>query len=142
MLDSEEPVDPYKFESLACPRERSDFYESKQWKRRARAVRAVDHFQCQRCGESNRELHVHHFQPIYSVYSKKFARNFEMIRLRTWCKACHQNYHNNSIRNPQGFSIATTEEKADEKERDRERRRAHDQALECLYCKKFVWSKE
>jgi 5-methylcytosine-specific restriction endonuclease McrA len=140
LLNSEEPADSYNLRELACPNERSDFYESEQWKRRSKAVRAMDQFKCRNCGRSHVELHVHHVQPIYSSYSKKFERNFQVLRLKTLCKKCHKNYHKKSVRNTQGFEYATKRQKNEEVREDRRRKRTHDRKRECRYCREFVWN--
>lgn len=132
-------IDPYKLNNHACPHERRAFYNSDQWSRRAKAIRAMDWFTCQQCGAKDKELHAHHEAPIFSVFSKAFARNFQVIRIETWCVDCHSEYHEEADRTSKRFVLRPGEYSEDLHERDKERRRKHDAARECLWCKKFVW---
>jgi len=137
--DESVDTDPYKWHGHACPRERRAFYSSDQWSRRAKAIRAMDCFTCQRCGAGDKELHAHHEAPIFSVFSKKFKRNFDVTRITTWCTDCHRSFHENADRTWWGFALRPDGHSDDLHERDKERRRKHDAAQECLWCKRFVW---
>lgn len=139
-LESNKPTDPFQREGLACPQQRSAFYESSAWKRRAAAVRVMDRFTCQRCDESETVLHVHHKMPIQAVFGRTFYKNFETIRLVTYCQSCHEDYHQSTVRTPNGFHPATEESFFEERKQDKKRIEQHDAAQECRWCQRFVWN--
>lgn len=141
-LRSDEPKDPYKMHGIACRHEKSTFYDSPEWERRAKAIRAMDQFTCRSCGRSNVELHVHHLHPIHSVYGKKFYQNFDVVRMRTLCKSCHMDLHEGAIRGVKMFKTATDEEQEKHKKRRKREREMHDEVRECLWCQRFVWDTE
>lgn len=139
-MRSDSATDPYKRDGLACPRQRRAFYKSDAWSNRSATTRAIDGFTCQSCGVSDVELHAHHSAPIQSVFSRTFYKNFETNRLRTWCRSCHQEYHNNAVADVNGFHFAGHGELQKERKHNRDRREKHDEARECDWCKKFAWN--
>jgi len=131
--------DPYRIDGFACRHEQSAFYDSPEWQRRAKAVRAMDYFTCRSCHASNTELHVHHIQPIYSVHSRKFHRNFDVVRMRTLCKRCHMDLHEGAIKDVGSFRSASKEKQKEARQRRETRRAEHDEARDCLWCQRFEW---
>lgn len=141
-LSREQQVCPYHEEGLACPKQQSAFYDSAVWARRAKAVRAMDQYTCRSCGRGNRELHVHHVQPIYSVHSRKFHRNFDVCRMRSLCKSCHRDVHEGVLKDSGGFYNAPGREEAKAREARQQWRRWHDEFRDCLWCQRFEWEQE
>lgn len=138
-LNSDYPQDPYELDGHACRKERQAFYDSPEWQMRAKVVRSMDGLECRSCHHGNRELHVHHIQPIFSVYSKKFYKNFDVTRMRTLCKSCHMDLHKGVVKDANGFHPASEEDRQDAQAERERRRTQHDKARECIWCQRFEW---
>jgi 5-methylcytosine-specific restriction endonuclease McrA len=127
---------------VACRREQKMFYQTLEWQGRAKVRRAMDRFACTGCGTKNVELHVHHNEPIFSAYSRKFDHNFDLIRMRTLCVQCHSEFHDERIRTSYGFEIAKGKEKRAENDRMNQLMQLHDEVGQCPYCCNHVWQTE
>lgn len=126
--------------TLACPAEQAFFYQTPQWQDRAKAARVADGLRCTRCGGGG-VLHVHHTDPIWSAWSRKFEKNFRLDRLRTLCEECHEWKHQDMMKTVGGFQYASSpEEMETHREQRRERQRRHDRRRECQFCQQHVWS--
>ena len=125
---------------LACWREQEFFYESQEWEDCAAATRYLSGYTCEFCGARDTVLQAHHQQPIYSVFSMKGYRNFDQSRLMTLCRRCHHDHHRGLVKRDHGFQKATPEEKLEERHEAAERRKVHDEARECKWCRKMVWN--
>jgi 5-methylcytosine-specific restriction endonuclease McrA len=122
---------PYR-KGAACRREQAFFYETDEWKNRREVVRTLDRLTCQRCG--CRGYEAHHDEHIYSVFSGKFYRNFDVHRLRCLCKKCHATFHQSHVRGPSHFVEGSA---ADLKRRGQHRaalEELHDSLRECRFC--------
>ena len=132
---------PLQKSGFACPAEQEAFYGSEEWRQRAKAVRAMDGFQCRSCGQGNRELHVHHIQPIYSFFGRKGHRNFDVARMRTLCSSCHYDLHDGAVRDENGFHQAKSAEEQDQAAKFRDfAQQQHDDLKECQWCQQFEWT--
>jgi len=140
-LNSDEPQDPYELDGHACRSQQQVFYDSPEWQVRAKVVRSMDGLECRSCHRGNRELQVHHIQPILSVHSKKFYKNFDVTRMRTLCKSCHMDLHKGVVKDANGFHSASPDERQDAQSQRERRRTQHDKARECVWCQRFVWDK-
>lgn len=127
-------------DGIACRAEQEHFYASEEWDSRARVGRVIGRYRCRRCGRTDEALHVHHWQPIYSAYSRAFMKNFDTGRFSVLCGACHRRFHDTHVRRPWGFEPASRAEKALEREYLRRLNRLHDAAGACLWCCAHVWT--
>src|SRR5207302_283033 len=91
---------PYR-RGAACVAEQKFFYDTDEWKNRSTVVRIMDRFTCRHCGRPGNE--VHHDEHIYSVFSPKFYRNFDVCRLRCLCNECHAIFHRSHVRGASHF---------------------------------------
>ncbi len=127
-------LEPYR-DGEACLVEQSFFYASPEWADRRDVVRTMDNFKCRMCGLKGEELQVHHDDLIYSVFSRHFDRNFDVCRLRTACKSCHEDFHRTHVRGISDFRLAQS---SDQVHRSRDWRHAierlHNALRECRFC--------
>jgi len=120
----------------ACPAEQSFFYGTSEWQDRARAVKTMDRFTCRSCGRSGHDHEVHHDEHIYSVFSRHFQHNFDVLRLRCLCESCHDRFHRSHVRGYSHFIFANAGE-VDSRTKSQRRRALkllHDSAKECRFC--------
>jgi len=61
------------------------------WADRRKRVLTRDNWQCTKCNNNKRKLHVHHIQPI----SK--GGTHELTNLTTLCSECHGQVHNSEV---------------------------------------------
>lgn len=127
-------------EGIACRAEQEHFYASEEWDSRSRAGRVICRYRCRRCGRTDQELHVHHWQPIYSAYSPVFPKNFDTGRFSVLCQGCHHRFHATHVRRPWGFEAASRAEKTLEREYLRRLARLHDVERSCPWCRSHVWT--
>jgi len=69
-----------------------EFYNSKQWEKKRKAVLRRDGYQCQRCrryGKNTPAVTVHHIQPL-DEYPELALDDKNLISL---CNACHNKAH-------------------------------------------------
>lgn len=120
----------------ACFAEQRFFYETDEWKDRAAVVRIIDRFTCRSCRRNDRDemLHVHHDEHIYSVFSRMFYHNFDVIRLRCLCDSCHSAFHCSHVRGYSDFKSAEREEVNRSRRQRLALERLHDAARECRFC--------
>ncbi len=57
------------------------------WEERAKRIRARDGYECQSCGATDTELHVHHITPI------REGGSHDESNLETICRSCHAAEH-------------------------------------------------
>ena len=75
-------------------------YKSPEWQKKRLEILERDEFKCTSCGNSENQLHVHHY-----FYIKKLkVWEHDNMCLTTMCDDCHKLWHdiNNSIK----FSLA------------------------------------
>lgn len=63
----------------------------KNWESIAKRIRKIDKHQCVDCGDSDKELHVHHI-----VYRSNFGTNAKE-NLVSICKSCHEKEHGREL---------------------------------------------
>jgi hypothetical protein len=126
---------PYR-RGAACVAEQRFFYKTDEWKDRATVVRIMDRFTCRRCDRKDRDemLPVHHDEHIYSVFSRKFYHNFDVIRLRCLCNSCHSAFHSSHVRGYSDFKSAEREQVDRSRRQRRALERLHDALRECRFC--------
>jgi 5-methylcytosine-specific restriction endonuclease McrA len=126
---------PYR-RGAACVTEQTFFYETDEWKDRATVVRIMDCFTCRNCGRKGRDekLHIHHDEHIYSIFSHKFHHNFDVVRLRCLCEACHSAFHSSHVRGYSYFKSAEREQVDRGRRQRRALERLHDALRECRFC--------
>jgi len=124
-------------EGAACLAEQEFFYETEEWKDRATVIRIMDRFTCRICG-GNEMLEVHHGEYIYSVFSRRFYHNFDVVGLRCLCDRCHRAFHESHVRGDSCFNSCFKSADREEISRHRKYRvaleRLHDAARECRFC--------
>lgn len=126
-------LQPYR-DGAACLAEQTLFYETDEWRDRATVLRIMDRFTCRMCSRSDQMLHVHHEEHIYSVFSRKFYRNFDVGRLRCLCESCHASFHRSHVRGYSDFAPANPDEGSQRKTRRTASEQLHDSARECRFC--------
>jgi len=124
---------------VACRREQLHFYASDEWKACAKAARVLAGFRCQNCGAKDTVLEAHHITPIYSAFSKRLHRNFDLISLRVLCTKCHGTIHARSVKDSTHFHVAEPAEVLESKRLAGRREVLHDKLRECEWCRRFVW---
>jgi 5-methylcytosine-specific restriction endonuclease McrA len=130
-------LDEYR-DGAACVAEQKFFYDTDEWKDRAAVIRIIDQFRCRECGRrggrDGEMLHVHHDEHIISFASRQFYRNFDVIRLRCLCEACHSSFHETHTRGYSQFSSAEPEEILRNRRYRAALERLHDALRECQFC--------
>lgn len=119
---------------VACFAEQEFFYGTEEWKNLAKVVRTIDRLRCKECGTKKCKLHAHHTYGIYSSYSRRFYKNFDVGMIMTLCEKCHAGRHSRSIKSGAHFIPAFPPAKARERTYNINLRRLHDSAGECPYC--------
>jgi len=71
-------------------REEVEFYSSKEWSKAKQKARERDGHECQECGGTDWELHVHHRTPV-----SEGGAPFKLDNLITLCARCHDKRHPN-----------------------------------------------
>lgn len=121
-------------DGCACLAEQTYFYQSQEWKNRAKTIRYLDGYKCHSCQKSNCVLHVHHLRPIQSAYSRRFHWNFEYFKLHVLCEECHRREHNRSYRASGRYTVGTSDEIAEAKRARRKEQQVHDEIRSCQFC--------
>lgn len=122
---------------FACFAECQHFYQSQEWKNRAKAIRCLWNYKCNICKRRNvGPLHVHHNTPIVSAYHHSFYLNFADHKLETLCEQCHQEFHARTVRGHghYGFIFVEPEEVRAERGDFRLLQKAHDELKFCPFC--------
>lgn len=120
----------------ACLEEQRCFYTSPEWKAKAESVRFQRIYQCEHCGQSCNILHVHHSEPIMSMFSDRFFFNFQTCKLKVLCRNCHKQYHSRTVRDLafHGYYYADIDEIKEEKTYLKKIKELHDQLENCEFC--------
>ncbi len=128
-------LEPYRL-GAACLAEQKFFYQTEEWKNRAAVLKIIDQFTCKECGRRGREveLHAHHGEYIYSVFSREFYRNFDVGRVRCLCESCHTSFHQSHVRGHSHFTIGGPVELTQRSKRRHALEQLHDFARECRFC--------
>lgn len=121
---------------FACRHEQSYFYQQQEWIDRAAVARYHAGYKCERCGQRNMKLHVHHRTPIISAWHHNFVLNFAWWKLETLCERCHQWTHERTVRSTAAYQFihAKPETVAEERETLRKLHSLHDKLKECPFC--------
>lgn len=120
---------------FACPAEMQEFYNSEEWKRKAKVTRYLRDYKCTSCQRTGVLLHAHHETPIISAYTFEFDVVFSDGRLRTLCEDCHRKFHSRTVRGfGRHYVFTDAEEVKQEKQDLRLLRAAHDRLKICPHC--------
>jgi hypothetical protein len=92
----------------------------------------MDRFTCRDCRCSDNQLHVHHEEHIYSAFSRRFYRNFDVIRLKALCDSCHKKFHRSHTRGRTHFVAIDPQNPATMEWAALQRQ--HDELKECPFC--------
>jgi 5-methylcytosine-specific restriction endonuclease McrA len=125
--------DEYR-DGVACYNEQNVFYGSEEWQDRSKVVQLIDGWRCSVCKKRGVKLHTHHHGPIYTVFSRKFRRNFEVNRLKIFCEDCHNRFHETHVRSFGDFELADADAKRRESVYFQNLKRAHDEQHSCRFC--------
>lgn len=121
-------------DGCACLAEQAFFYQSQEWQDRAKTIRYLDGYKCQRCQKSNCVLHVHHLRPIQSAYSRRFQWNFDYHKLHVLCEECHKREHEIVYRANGRYEVGSKSEVAAAKKSRHREQYIHDSVETCQFC--------